>query len=83
MAHGSNQKYAGPQLWFATDLDLAIASGTIHQVKNSDEAKLVVQQGPIYTSCGWPGLQLRAKQHLPINRSAVQGKYRAPVQQHE
>ena len=51
---GSNQKHAGLQLWLATDLDLAIVSGAIPpQVRNSDNAKLVVRQGPIYTGCGW------------------------------
>ena len=51
--HGSNQKYAGLQLWFATDLDIAIESGAIPpQVRNSDDAKLVIRQGPIYTGCG-------------------------------
>ena len=53
MIHGSNQGYAGLQLWFATDLDLAIASSAITpQAKNSDDAKLVIRQGPIYTGCG-------------------------------
>jgi hypothetical protein len=52
MVHGPNQKYAGRQLWFATDLDLAIASGEIPlQVKKSDDAKSVIRQGPIYTGC--------------------------------
>ena len=83
-AHGSNQKYAGLQLWFATDLDLAIESGAIPpQVRNSDDAKLVIRQGPIYSCCEWLRLPWRAKQHLPIDRSAVQGQYSAPVQQHE
>ena len=51
---GPNRKYARLQLWFAEDLDLAIASSTIQShVKNSDAAKLVVRQGPIYTSCKW------------------------------
>ena len=53
IARGSDHQYAGPQLWFATDLDLAIVSSAITpQVKNSDDAKLVIRQGPIYTGCG-------------------------------
>jgi len=48
---GPNQKYARLQLWLSKDLDLAIASASITpQVKNSDEAKLVIRQWPIYTS---------------------------------
>ena len=76
MVHGSNQKYAGLQLWFATDLDLAIESGAIPpQIRSSDDAKLVIRQGPIYTGCGWLGLSWCAKQHLTTDRSAVQGQY--------
>ena len=72
---GSNQKYAGLQLWFATDLDLAIVSSAIPpQIRNSDDAKLVIRQGPIYDGCGWR-LPWRAKQHLPIDRSAVHGQH--------
>jgi hypothetical protein len=49
---GPNQEYAGLQLWFAEDLDLAIASRSIPpQVKNSDEAKLIVRQGSMDTRC--------------------------------
>ena len=52
MVLGPNQKYARLPLWFATDLDLAIESGAIPpQVRNSDDAKLVIRQGPIY-GCG-------------------------------
>ena len=51
MVEGFNQKYARLQLWFAKDLDLAIAPGAIPHVKNSDDAKLILRQGPTYTSC--------------------------------
>jgi len=52
MVEGFNQKYARLRLWFTEDLDLVIDSGAIPpHVKNSDDAKLVIRQGPIYTSC--------------------------------
>ena len=53
MIEGCNQKYARLQLWFTKDLDPAIAFGAIAHVKDSDDAKLVVQQGPIFSSCEW------------------------------
>ena len=48
-----SQKYARLQVWFANDLDIVITSGAISdQSKNSNEAKLITRQGPIFTSCG-------------------------------
>jgi hypothetical protein len=69
---GLNQKYARLQLWFAEDLDLAIASRSIPpQVKNSDEAKLIVRQGPMDTNCEQRQLRcLQNSTHL-MNRSMV------------
>jgi len=53
--HDPDHRYTGLQLWFATDLDLAIDSAAIPpEVKNSDDAKLVIRQGVMSTSCGWP-----------------------------
>ena len=50
----ANQGCTGLQLWLTADLDLAIVSGAIPpQVKNSDDAKLVIRQGSIYDGCGW------------------------------
>jgi hypothetical protein len=50
---GFNQKYGQLQLWFTEDLNVAVASKAISpQVKNSDEAKLIIRQGPIDTCCG-------------------------------
>lgn len=65
-----NQDYAGFQLWFTSELDLVLASGAIPlQVKDSDETKLVIRQGPIHNSCEW--FQRLTRQHSPRDRPAV------------
>jgi len=76
-----SQDYARLQGWFTKDLDLAVASRAISpQVKNSDEAKLVTRQGPIYTNCGWLQLTCLAEQHSRKDRSAVPVRNRTPLQ---
>ena len=68
--HYPNHRDAGLQLWFATDLDLAIGSAAIPpEVKNSDDAKLVIRQGVMSTSCGWLWpLRLANRTHLKTGR---------------
>jgi hypothetical protein len=71
---GANQKYARLQVWFAEDLDLAIVSRAISpQIKNSDEAKVVIRQGPTDTGCRCNSYASRSRNSAHIRQVSGAG----------